>query len=157
MLLSTQIYLIDGTKWLMLLRNKKKNDINANKWIAVGGKKEPGESIEECAIRETFEETGLTCGSLDYKGLVHFIYQDNNPEDIYIYVCSIFTGTLHGTDEGTLKWIEEKDLMDLELWEGDRIFMKKLMERSAEPFEITLLYDSHGTLLEAREERDNHD
>jgi 8-oxo-dGTP diphosphatase len=155
MLLSTQIYIIHGNQWLMLLRNKKKKDVNHNKWIAVGGKKEPGETIEECAVREAFEETGLHCELLEYQGLVHFEYQDNEPEDIYVYTCSQYHGSLHETDEGTLRWIDENELMNLELWEGDRIFLKKMLDQTGEPFEITLQYDGQGTLLNVREERDN--
>lgn len=139
----------------MLLRNKKKKDVNHNKWIAVGGKKEPGETIEECAVREVFEETGLHCEQLEYQGLVHFEYQDNEPEDIYVYTCSHYHGSLHETDEGTLRWIDENELMNLELWEGDRIFLKKMLDHTGEPFEITLQYDGQGTLLNVREERDN--
>ena len=139
----------------MLLRNKKKKDVNHNKWIAVGGKKEPGETIEECAVREAFEETGLQCEKLEYQGLVHFEYQDNEPEDIYVYTCSRYHGSLHETDEGTLRWIDENELMILELWEGDRIFLKKMLDQTGEPFEITLQYDGQGTLLNVREERDN--
>ena len=40
MIESTLVYLIQNDYWLMLLRNKKTNDINQNKWIGVGGKKE---------------------------------------------------------------------------------------------------------------------
>ncbi len=155
MLLSTQIYIIRQKQWLMLLRNKKKKDVNRNKWIAVGGKKEPRETIEECAVREAFEETGLHCEQLEYQGLVHFEYQDNEPEDIYVYTCSQYHGSLHETDEGTLRWIDENELMNLELWEGDRIFLKKMLDQTGEPFEITLQYDGQGTLLNVREERDN--
>ena len=58
MKLSTLCYIEDETSYLMMLRNKKKNDVNAGKWIGPGGKFENGESPEECVIRETFEETG---------------------------------------------------------------------------------------------------
>ena len=57
-LLTTLCYLERDGKYLMLLRNRKKKDINKGKWIGVGGKFEQGESPEECARREVFEETG---------------------------------------------------------------------------------------------------
>ena len=47
-------------EYLMLHRIKKKNDLNHDKWVGVGGKFEDGESPEECVLRETWEETGLT-------------------------------------------------------------------------------------------------
>ena len=60
MINSTLCYLERGDEYLMLHRVKKKNDMNHDKWIGVGGKFEEGESPEDCILRETFEETGLT-------------------------------------------------------------------------------------------------
>ena len=102
MIESTLVYLIQNDYWLMLLRNKKTNDINQNKWIGVGGKKEKNETIEECAIRETFEETGLKIQSLQYHGLVLFDYEKAETEKIYVYTSNDFTGVIHECNEGTL-------------------------------------------------------
>lgn len=154
MLLSTQIYLIKDHKWLMLLRNKKKHDINHDKWIAVGGKKEADETIEECAVRETLEETGLACRELHYKGTVLFEYDTNEPEKIYIYTCTDFEGTVHECNEGTLAWIDEADLMDLPMWEGDKVFLKKILDQNEQPFAIVLHYDGSGNLTQVREEEE---
>ena len=49
----------DKNEYLMLHRVKKKNDVNRDKWIGVGGKFERDESPEECLLREVREETGL--------------------------------------------------------------------------------------------------
>ena len=56
----TLCYIEQNGKYLMLHRTKKENDLNKDKWIGVGGKFEDKESPEECVIRETKEETGLT-------------------------------------------------------------------------------------------------
>ncbi len=55
---TTLIYIECGGEYLMLHRTKKENDCNRDKWIGIGGKFEEGESPEECALRETKEETG---------------------------------------------------------------------------------------------------
>ena len=60
MINSTLCYLERGDAYLMLHRVKKKGDLNHDKWIGVGGKFEDGESPEDCILRETWEETGLT-------------------------------------------------------------------------------------------------
>ena len=60
MMESTCIYLIDHGKWLLMYRNRKPDDINEGKWIGVGGKSLPGETPEECAVREFREETGMS-------------------------------------------------------------------------------------------------
>lgn len=149
MRISTQIYLIHEGKWLLMLRNRKKNDINEGRWIAVGGKKEEDETAYECAVRETFEETGLAVQSLEYRGTVDFIYDDMDPERIIIYSSSIFSGILHESDEGTLRWIDESDILSLNLWEGDRIFLRKMLDHEKKPFWLTLHYDSAGNLTGA--------
>jgi 8-oxo-dGTP diphosphatase len=56
-------YIQRGNEYLMMHRVKKENDLNKDKWIGIGGKFEPGESPEECVLRETLEETGLTLTS----------------------------------------------------------------------------------------------
>ena len=60
-------------EYLMLHRVKKENDCNHDKWIGVGGKFEDGESPEECVLRETLEETGLTLTDYRYRGIVTFV------------------------------------------------------------------------------------
>ena len=71
--LSTLIYLERDGKYLMLHRTVKKNDVNKDKWIGVGGHFEQDESPEECAVRETYEETGYRLNSMRYRGIVTFI------------------------------------------------------------------------------------
>ncbi|MCR5230735.1 MAG: 8-oxo-dGTP diphosphatase [Solobacterium sp.] len=148
MRITTQIYLIDHGKWLMMYRNRKKNDVNEGKWIGIGGKLEPGETEEECAVRETFEETGLTAECLDFRGIVYFIYEDHEPEKIYVYTCSRFHGEMHESSEGTLAWIDREDITGLDLWEGDKVFLKIMMETS-EKFVLELHYDPEGRLKSA--------
>jgi len=131
-------YIEKDKSYLMLLRNKKKHDINANKWIGVGGHLENDETPEDALIREIKEETGLDVISYSKKGLIHFNYDDIS-ELMHLYVVNDFKGELIECDEGTLKWIKKCDLFSLELWEGDKIFLKKLLNN--EPyFELELNY-----------------
>ena len=131
-------YIENDNSYLMLLRNKKKHDINANKWIGVGGHLENDETPEDALIREIKEETGLDVISYSKKGLIHFNYDDIS-ELMHLYVVNDFKGELIECDEGTLKWIKKCDLFSLELWEGDKIFLKKLLNN--EPyFELELNY-----------------
>ena len=59
LLQTTLCYLEKDGAYLMLHRVKKKNDVNHDKWVGVGGKFEPGEDAPACALREVREETGL--------------------------------------------------------------------------------------------------
>ena len=135
----------------MLLRNRKKNDVNHGKWIGVGGKCEAAETFEACAKREVNEETGLLVHSLTPCGIVSFVYDHQEPETIAVYVCDDFTGELQECDEGTLAWIREDRILDLELWEGDRVFLKKMLAREREPFHLELHYDEAGNLIQVLE------
>ena len=53
--LSTLCYLERENEYLMLHRIVKKNDVNKDKWIGVGGHFEQDESPEECLLREVLE------------------------------------------------------------------------------------------------------
>lgn len=145
---SSCVYLIHNDEWLMLFRNKKENDVNRYKYIGVGGKKEDNETIEECAIREVKEETGLTCHILYKAGDIEFIYPNNN-EFITVFTCNDYSGTLKECSEGTLQFIKKRDILSLNLWEGDKIFLKKMM--NGEIFHLTLQYDEKGNLLDYKE------
>ncbi len=151
MLKSTCGYLIRDGKWLMLLRNIKKDDVNAGKWIGVGGKTEPGETARMCMIREIKEETGLAAEDPEYRGILHFHYDDKEEEMIHIYTVEKFSGELTDCNEGTLAWIDEDKILDLPLWEGDRLFLKKLITQQKNIFCLDLYYDGAGNLLEAKE------
>ena len=132
MLNSTLCYLERGDEYLMLHRVKKKNDLNRDKWIGVGGKCEEGESPEDCVLRETREETGLTLTDFRYRGLVTFVSDQAPTEYMHLFTASAWTGTAHPCDEGVLQWIKKADLLSLPLWEGDKIFLRLLEE--GEPF-----------------------
>ncbi len=137
----TLCYLEQEDKYLMLYRNKKKNDPNAGKWIGVGGKLEQGETPEQCLVREVMEETGLVLNSFEKRGVVGFVSDQWEDEVMHLYTSRDFSGHVDfDCDEGDLKWIEIKKIPDLNLWEGDRVFLQKLLEK--EPFfQITLYYE----------------
>lgn len=128
--MATLCYLKRDGKTLMVHRTKKENDMHMGKWNGLGGKFEPGETPEECAIREIYEESGLTVTSPILKGILTFPGFAND-EDWYafLFVAHEFEGELIDSPEGTLKWIDDKKLLELNLWEGDRIFLPWL-ERS---------------------------
>lgn len=124
MKLATLCYLRKNSHTLMIHRIKKENDMHAGKWNGLGGKLEPGETPEECARREIWEEAGLLVKSLHLKGLITFPGFSND-EDWYtfLFVVKVFEGQLIDSPEGTLQWIPDAELLDLNLWPGDRIFI----------------------------------
>ena len=119
-------YLKKDNQYLFMLRNKEKNDLNEGKWIGIGGHIERGETKEEALVREVKEETGFTINSFSYRGEILFINNDYQ-EIMYIFTSDDFTGEMIECDEGELSWIDKDKILDLNLWEGDRYFLKPLL------------------------------
>jgi len=124
MKLATLCYMRQNGKTLMVHRIKKPNDIHEGKWNGLGGKFEPGETPEECARREILEESGLRVKKLDLKGLLSFpLFARDEDWYAFVFVATDFEGSLIESPEGTLQWIDDSKLTELNLWEGDRIFL----------------------------------
>lgn len=147
---STLCYIERGGCYLMLHRVKKVNDQNRDKWIGIGGGFLENESPEDCIRREALEETGLTLEALTLRAVVTFIIEGGECEHMFLFKCTDFSGELADCDEGVLEWIPKSDIYDLELWEGDRLFLRRI-EEDSEFFTMKLVYAKDGTLLEAVE------
>ena len=137
---TTLCYLERDGCYLMLHRTKKEQDENAGKWVGVGGKFEPGESPDACLVREVREETGFALQSWQFHGVVSFLSDVYETEQMFLFTSEDFSGTLHECDEGELAWVEKKKVAGLPLWEGDRVFLR-LLEQGAPPFLLTLRYE----------------
>ena len=127
-------------EYLMLHRVKKKNDVNHDKWVGVGGKFEPGEDALTCALREVREETGLTMHTPVYRGIVDFYCDPWPAERMHLYTCTDFSGVMTDCDEGCLEWVDKNAVQDLPIWQGDKIFFKLLAE-DAPFFHLELTYE----------------
>ena len=146
---NTLIYIQDPHgRRLMLHRVKKENDLNKDKWIGVGGKMEPGESPEECALRETYEETGLTLTDYAYRGLVTFVSDRWETEYMSLFTATGYEGELKECDEGELQWLTAEEFAALPQWEGDKIFLR-LLEENVPFFSLKLRYEGER-LAEAK-------
>ena len=138
--LTTLCYIEKENCYLMLHRVKKEQDINKNKWIGVGGHFEEGESPEDCLLREVFEETGLILTSYRFRGIVTFCSENYPTEYMCLYTADGFTGEVKDCDEGVLEWVKKDELLNLNLWEGDKIFLK-LLKEDAPFFSLKLTYE----------------
>ena len=140
---STLCYIEKQDCYLMLYRNKKKADPCEGKWVGVGGKFEPGETPEECLLREVREETGFILTDYQFRGVVHFLSDTWPDEDMYLFTSSSFLGEdTIDCDEGDLKWIPKDQILDLNLWEGDKYFLKPLLE-GKQNINMTCRYEGH--------------
>ena len=140
MLYSTLCYIEKDGKYLMLHRVKKENDANRDKWIGIGGKFEDGESPEECVLRETKEETGLTLTDYRYRGIVTFVSDKWETEYMHLFTATGFSGEIIDCDEGVLEWISKERLAAIPKWQGDDIFLR-LLDSDAPFFSLKLRYE----------------
>ena len=143
---STLIYVERGDEYLMLHRTKKKNDLNHDKWIGIGGKFEEDESPEDCMLREAREETGLTLTRWRYRGIVTFLSDTWETEYMHLFTADQWTGDLKECDEGDLEWIKKSELLSLKLWEGDEIFLR-LLDTDEPFFSLKLKYEGDSLVL----------
>lgn len=144
---TTLCYIERGEQYLMLHRVKKKNDINQDKWVGVGGRFEDKESPEECLLREVKEETGLTLTSYQYRGLVTFVSDRWVTEYMHLFTADGFTGEMIECNEGNLEWVDKDKVKALPIWTGDKIFLD-LLTQKVPFFSLKLSYEG-DTLVEA--------
>ncbi len=172
---STLCYIEKDNRYLMLHRVKKTVDPNKGKWIGVGGKREPLETVTECLLREVREETGLSLKAWQPRAIIYFNSDEWEHERMFLFtaevgkvlnetgqkVLELLDETEAGIDaegsgrgsneiplmegsEGDLAWIPKDEIMGLNLWEGDRIFMQMLADD--DPFFFMRL-EYHGDEL----------
>lgn len=151
MILSTVCYIEKDGKYLMLHRTKKENDINKDKWIGIGGKFETNESPEECVIREVLEETGLNLNSCKLKCIVTYVSTNWETEYMYVFTSNDFSGDLIECNEGDLQWIEKDKVINLNTWEGDKIFLNKIQKDNTF-FTVKFNYDGDKLIKYSLEE-----
>lgn len=137
---TTLCYIEKDNKYLMLHRTKKENDLNEGKWIGVGGKFEPNETPEECLLREVKEETDLTLTSYRLRAVITFVSDKWETEYMYLFTADAFTGEIGNCNEGDLEWVDKDKILDLPTWEGDRIFLEKLLD-NAGFFTVKVVYE----------------
>jgi 8-oxo-dGTP diphosphatase len=138
---TTLCYIEKDGAYLMLHRVKKKNDMNHDKWIGVGGKFEAGETPYECARREIMEEVGVQVPNLKYRGIVTFVSNLYGTEYMHLFVSDGYVGKIKQVcDEGNLEWVDKSKVNDLPIWEGDKIFFR-LLDEEPRFFSLKLVYE----------------
>ena len=118
-------------------------------YYSVGGGVHHGESAEEAVIREVYEETGLKLTSYTLRGIITFVSDKWGCEYMHLYTADGFEGSLNEETndcaEGILQWIPKTKVLDLNLWEGDKIFLKLLMEKE-NVFSLKLEYQGDALM-----------
>ena len=136
---TTLCYIEKENKFLMLHRSSKKNDGSGGKWMGIGGHFEEGESPYDCVVREVKEETGLDLVEPKYRAVVTFDSDEYESEQMHLFTCTEFSGTVGTCDEGELFWIDKTDVKGLNMWNGDLVFLD-LLDTRKDFFSLKLSY-----------------
>ena len=120
-------YIFDGDK-VLLLHKTRKCDGNFDKWLGVGGKFLENESPFDCVLREAKEETGLQLCEPRYRGIITFVSDRWESEQMHLFTCDRYEGELSECDEGELLFLEKEKMLSLPHWEGDKIFLELILK-----------------------------
>lgn len=83
-----------------------------------GGHIEAGESLTDAIIREVFEESGLTIKNPVMCGIYNWVNDDGSRYFVFLYRANEFTGELHSSEEGEVRWIRKSDFLKEPLAQG---------------------------------------
>ena len=121
----------DGSRVLLIHRNRNPADHHFGKYNGLGGKLDSGEDIVTGMKREIREEAGIECTRLTLRGTVSWPGFGKHGEDWFGFLFRIdaFKGEpIESNPEGTLEWVDRNRLLDLNLWEGDRHFLPLIFD-----------------------------
>lgn len=143
---NTSICYIEQQDSYLLLHKNRKKDYNFDKWLGVGGKFLEGESPFDCVCREVLEETGLTLKNPQYRGIVTFVSDKWESEQMHLFTCADFSGELRECDEGELRFVKKDKVLELPHWEGDKIFLDLLIKNTPF-FSLKLCYEGENLVF----------
>jgi len=119
-------------------------------WALIAGKLEMDETVEEAAIREAKEETGLACRSMGIKAVIHERLKEGEKTNFSGILFFVHLGseseTFSESDEGDLRWFSRSELDDARMILSDRWMIKDLSKDSAHIHQI-IIEEKDGELV----------
>jgi len=119
---------------VLLIRRAK--EPNAGKWSLPGGAQELGETVNEAAIREVYEETGVAISVIELVEVIDSITKDDQGKIAYHYtlvdlLCSWKSGTPKASDDALeAKWFSVNEINELGMWSETTRIIKKAVGMS---------------------------
>jgi 8-oxo-dGTP diphosphatase len=130
----------------LLLQERALGRFGGGKWDCPGGKLRPGESPEECIVREVAEETGLRIGSPMFHGSFSVYFGQRELDWIvHVFSASRFAGRLQASAEGVLRWFPEDQLPYEQMWPSDKHWLPATL--AGHRFQATFLFDEKAERL----------
>ena len=123
---ATLVFVVRDGQVLLI---RKKRGLGAGKINGPGGRLEPGESIEACAVREAQEELLITPTGLEHSGENLFQFVDGYSIHVHVFRASGFSGTPTETAEAAPLWAPIEWVPYDEMWEDDRLWLPLMFAR----------------------------
>ena len=125
---------VDGR---ILIAQRPAGKSMAGLWEFPGGKVEPGETPEECLIRELKEELDIT---VKVECLAPLTFASHRYPDFHLlmplWVCRRWTGTISAQEGQSLKWVSAKALRDYPMPPADEPLIPHLQDLLL-PFQLS--------------------
>lgn len=124
-LVATLLFVVRGGQVLLI---RKKRGLGAGKINGPGGKLDPGETPEECAIRETEEELCVRATGVSEVGRLSFQFVDGMGLYCHVFRADDCQGEAQETDEAIPHWTSVEAIPYHEMWADDREWFHLLLE-----------------------------
>ncbi len=121
---ATLMFIVKDGRILLI---EKKRGLGAGKINGPGGKIDPGETPDECVIRETQEELVITPIGSRKLGELWFAMSDCPDILCHVYRADDHAGTPTETDEATPVWTDVGEIPFHRMWEDDRHWLPLLL------------------------------
>lgn len=110
----------------------------SGKYNFPGGKSQEQESFFDCAVRETFEETGITTINPQFVGLLEFYWSEED-KLVYneVYYTEEFSGKLKKeNEECSCLWVPISEIPFEKMWSADKIWVPEMFDKQKFHFEF---------------------
>jgi len=137
----TLLFLIKDSQVLLAM---KKRGFGANRYNGVGGKIDPGESIEQALVRECQEEIGVT--PLAYRKVAeHDFVQPHSDRPwrmyVHVYICDSWHDEPVESEEMTPEWFDIVDIPYAQMWQDDKLWLPQILSGDTVFGEFTFTED----------------
>lgn len=142
----TLLFLRRGDELLLAM---KKRGFGAGRWNGVGGKVDPGESIEQALVRECQEEIGVTPISYSKVAEHGFILDSEGAAawemHVHTYIASVWAGEPSETEEMAPRWFKITEIPYHDMWQDDKYWLPQVLEGKI--LKTLFTFDGHDNLL----------
>ncbi len=122
---ATLCFVRRGDELLLIL---KKRGLGAGKINGPGGRIDPGETPQQCAVREVQEELGVTPINPQLVGELQFQFVSGDSIHGYVFLTDRFTGDPIETDEAVPRWTRIDAIPFEQMWQDDRLWVPLMLE-----------------------------